>query len=828
MMGLRHFCRCRGRRTPTWLFFAFVALALIVPGVVCAADGTLRGRITDPDVLPLPGVLMTLTPAAGGEPRTAVTDQTGAYSISAAAGRYVLKAELPGFGTVERPVVIGGVEPVVLDLAMTLASRQEQVTVTGSVALPVVGDPHPDAPLNVTRQVIDAGMLPNSQYDDVLPLLPNVVRGPDGLISVAGARAPQGALLVNGFNHTDPVSGDPAMMLPLEAVDAMEVFSGNYSAEFGRATGGVTSVHTRSGADQFHVTANSFFPRLRFVDGHLHGVESWEPNIGASGPIVKGRLFFEQALSYRFDINRFETLVGPEENKATSLMSWSQLDLQASRAHHLTAWFSVDPQNTDHANITAFTPASTVPAVHRAGWSTGLGERVTIGDRATFEWRVGVVRTLLQVTPFANDAAPYIVAHDLTRGSYFDQKDLHGDRLEASAAWTWTAPRGHLVKVGGSVGRASFNGTESSAPVELLASDGSVARRIEFLAGPRLAASAYETGLFAEDTWTPIRAVTIDAGVRYDGTTASNATLTPRLAWTVKLPGAGSTLSGSVGEFADKLPLGARAFPLLQPRLVQTFLAPGTPDSSVLFTNGIAGSLRMPVATRWDVEVDHRFPAGFHVRVKYQERYGRDEPIVQPTLLSDTAGLLTESSTGTSQSRSLEATVAYRMPGHTHEVYVSYVRSATRGDANSFDAIEGILQQPFIQPDSVGPLAADVPNRLLAWGMVHLPLRITVAPFFELRDGFPYTAIDEWWSNVGAVNSHRLPRFASLDLYVNKVVSLPYHLPDARVGLKLYSLASMNSNRDVQRDIARADFGATYNAIPRDFTAVLELLWGKK
>jgi hypothetical protein len=97
-----------------------------------------------------------------------------------------------------------------------------------------------------------------------------------------------------------------------------------------------------------------------------------------------------------------------------------------------------------------------------------------------------------------------------------------------------------------------------------------------------------------------------------------------------------------------------------------------------------------------------------------------------------------------------------------------------------------------------------------------------------VRDGFPYTAVDELWNNVGTVNGHRLPRFASLDLYVNKVVSLPHHLPDARIGIKLYSLASTNSQRDVQRDIARADFGTTYNAIPRDFTAVLELLWGKK
>ncbi len=81
---------------------------------------------------------------------------------------------------------------------------------------------------------------------------------------------------------------------------------------------------------------------------------------------------------------------------------------------------------------------------------------------------------------------------------------------------------------------------------------------------------------------------------------------------------------------------------------------------------------------------------------------------------------------------------------------------------------------------------------------------------------------------VGQRDGQRLPWFGSLDLYVNKIVGLPHHLPDARVGLKLYNLASMHSARDVQRDIDRADFGTTYNPIPRDFTAVFELLWGNR
>ena len=215
-------------------------------------------------------------------------------------------------------------------------------------------------------------------------------------------------------------------------------------------------------------------------------------------------------------------------------------------------------------------------------------------------------------------------------------------------------------------------------------------------------------------------------------------------------------------------------------------------------------------------------------RINYQERHGRDEPVVSPFLSSDSTGVLALESTGMSRSRSIETTIAYRGANAGHEFYLSYVRSASSGDLNSFDVIEGAAKEAFVQPDAIGPLFADVPNRMLAWGVVHLPHDITFAPFVEVRDGFPYSAIGEDWTRIGLPNSYRFPWFGSLDLYVNKVFRLSNRLPAARIGLKVYSLASVHSERDVQRDIGRVDFGTTYNAIPRDYAGVFELLWGNK
>lgn len=806
----------------------FVAVAVWLL-VLCASayagpePAQVSGRITDPQTLPLPGVSISLLSSAGTTVATTITDEDGIFTIDAPPGAYQIHAELSGFEPLTQSNVDAS-RPATLTLTLRLATLHEQVTVAPEPVSPVIGVTAPNAPVSVTRSVIDNGMLPNSQYDDVLPLLPNVVRGPDGQISVGGSRAPEGALVVNGVNATDPVIGAPGLMLPIEAVDSVEVFAGGYPADLGLATGGITSVHTRSGADTFHMTASSFFPRLRFINGKVSGIDSWEPNIGASGPIDRDRIYFEEALSYRFDRNRYATLVGPQDNVFDALQSWSQFDVRLGASQDVSFTGGFDMQRTDHWNITAFTPASTVPELLRKEWATSLADRFTTTAGSTLEIHGALLHTGTNVDGSATGR--YRLGHDMTTGSYFNSQDLQGSRLEAGASWTWAPLRSHLVKFGATVARAGLDGVDRSMPVDLLRSDGTVARTIRFRTGGAMTASQIETGAFAQDTWSVSSALTLDAGVRYDASSqARTSRIAPRAAFTFKLPDTRTTISGSVGAFTNRLVLEALAYPQL-PARVELLDPDGTGDTLV-FSRSSASPLDLPRAMRWDLELDRRFDNGMTVRVKYQERHGTDELVVAPTQVTATRGALVLSSTGTSDARSLETTVGYRSHDSGQEIFASYVRARAVGNYNSFDAIEGLFRDPFVQGDAVGPLRADVPNRLLAWGMIHVPKRFTVAPFVEVRDGFPYSAITDAWTFAGPRNGYRMPWFGSLDLYVNKIVGLPMGLPDARVGLKLYNIAAVHSERDVQRDISRPDFGTTYNANPRDFVIVFELLWGK-
>ena len=807
--------------------FTLCFVFLHAVAALAAAPGTaVSGRIKDQSGLPLPGVAVGVS-APDGQTRSAVTDETGHFQFDLPPGRYELTADLSGFTHVQRALSVGA-DPIALEFTMLVAAS-EQVIVT-AVPEPIIGAPSAAAEASLPRDVIQSAMLPNNTFDDVLPMLPNVVRGPDGLISVAGARAPQGQMLVNGLSETDPVLGEPDVMLPLDPIASVTVLANGYPSEFGQAAGGVTLVEMRPGTDRFHVNVNSFNPRLHFTSRGIDGVEAWEPNFGVSGPIVKGRLWFTQGADYRYVRNYYDTVAGPQANKYTAVLSWTSLDLSVTPNHRVSVWTDVDPQTTDHVNVGRFTPAASVPGLRRGGPRGAITDRLVLGADTTLESSLQAASLPTRVT--SAGPQPYAVGHEVTSGDYFNQQDRTASRVELSETYTHALSRGasrHVVKAGGHVASLAFAGTNTSGLVSGLRSDGTLARAIDFSGSPHLAAHGWESTLFLQDTWTPRPGVSVEAGVRYDtATLADGGVVAPRLGvtWTI---GDKTTVSAGAGVFADKVMLAAAAFPGMQSRTVAEYDAAGAllapPE---VYVNALRGPLRMPRAESWHVQIDRRFDNGWIGRVSYQDRSGSDEPVIDAVAGATGAGSLVLSSTGRSRARSLETTVGYRSGSSGQSVYVSYVRASTTGNLNDFASIAGNAMEPFVQPDQTGPLSSDVPDRLLAWGLLTLPREIQLAPSVEIRSGFPFSPIDDAWRYVGARNGARFPVFSSLDLFVSRVVKLPRGLPHARIGLKLYGIASTGNARDIQRDVARADFGTTYNPIPRDYMTVFELLWGRR
>ena len=166
-------------------------------------------------------------------------------------------------------------------------------------------------------------------------------------------------------------------------------------------------------------------------------------------------------------------------------------------------------------------------------------------------------------------------------------------------------------------------------------------------------------------------------------------------------------------------------------------------------------------------------------------------------------------------------TTGFRSAHGANQAYVSYVRSSTEGSLNDLNTVAGNRGRAQVLPDAFAPLNADVPHRLLTWGMFSLPCHLTLSPFLEVRSGFPFTRIDEEWNVVGTRNDSRFPLFVSLDLAGEFSFTVPPGIP-MRLGLKLFNATGRKNGRAIQRDVERPDFGQVYDPVGRQVRGTLE------
>ena len=215
-------------------------------------------------------------------------------------GVYSLRVESSGFEPINRKdVVISQSTVAEIKAVLAIASVAEKVTINapGEEATSVEAGASIAAG-TLERKAMQRLPLATARIDEALSLIPGVVRSSTGEISIKGATEQQSALLVNGLNASDPASGNFRLNLPVDSVEAVQVFQHPYTAEYGQFTGGVTRIETRRGGDHWHWEFNDFFPDFRFKGGHLVGIAEDTPRLNFNGPLVKNRLFLSQSLGY--------------------------------------------------------------------------------------------------------------------------------------------------------------------------------------------------------------------------------------------------------------------------------------------------------------------------------------------------------------------------------------------------------------------------------------------------------------------------------------------------------------------------------------------------
>ena len=799
--------------------FAFGLLAQFALGQTTGlATGTIQGVVFTADAdggrLVLPAAKISLDGATHVE--TQSNDEGKFVFSTIPAGSYTITAQAPGMAARQSVLVTGGAASQV-ELEMKLQAIAESTTVTAST------DPVDTKEPSGTSTVGESAVknMPNidEHFESLLPLIPGVVRGPNGLIDMKGARSSQNGSLVNSADVTDPATGATAINIPIDVVSSVQVLSTPYDPEYGKFTGAVSNVETRPGDfDKFRMSAQNLLPRLRRLDGSIMGIAEFTPRMTFSGPIVKDRVAFTESVEYRYDREQVYSLPPLQsDTRSETFDSYTQLDVNISPKQTATASFAIFPQKLDYYGLNTFNPQASTPDLNERGYQAYLQHRYVTDSGDLLTSQVSFRRFDADLVP--NSSAPYELLVETTEGGFFNRQNRDTTRTEWEELFH-SHPRhffgSHELNAGVDFAHSSYDARQQFLPVQIVGVAGYPLEQIQFGPTSTFSVDQNETAWFLGDKWTVSNRLIFDLGLRFDRDSVTDSVNTaPRAGFVLALTKDSKTLlKGGAGFFYDRVPLDIPAFPYLPSRTVSTLNAAGGVLSSIEYANVISNGLENPRSEVWNLEVDRQVTSDFLLRVGYQQRNTEHDFFLNPISLGAT-GDLALSDHGSDIYKEFQVTGRYRI--HRSTLNASYVRSRAYGDLNDFNQFFGNDPQAVIQPNQRGKLNFDAPNRVLGWGEVAAPWKLTFAPVLDLHTGFPYSTINQHRGFVGPRNELRYPRFVSTDLQVWREIHLPKTEKHARVGFGVFNVFNRANYRDVQNDIDSYRFGEFFNGPSRTF-----------
>ena len=332
------------------------ALAVSTAAQAQSTTGTISGHVTDAQGLAVPGVTVVATSANLQGTRETVSSSNGDYILALLpSGVYTLTFELSGFGTQTRTVTLAPAQAVPLSVELGPAALTETLTVVA---------PRADILTNTAQVGVDfsqalIAMLPTARDLNATLLLAPAVHptGPAGNFTINGAVSYENLYLINGVTMNENLRGTAPDLYIEDAVQETAVATAGISAEFGRFTGGVVNVITKSGGNAF---SGSFRDTLNNDDwrrktpfemsaiGGQGGrdlridkvVPTYEYTFG--GPIFKDRLWF-------FTAGRIQK---QESGRNTAITSIPYTFTENSKRYEFKGTYAL---NTNHRFAAAFT-----------------------------------------------------------------------------------------------------------------------------------------------------------------------------------------------------------------------------------------------------------------------------------------------------------------------------------------------------------------------------------------------------------------------------------------------------------------------------------------
>jgi hypothetical protein len=825
-------------KTAVW---AVLSIILAASASAQETTGRLEGRVVAEGGAPIGDAQIVVTgPTLQGE-RHVVTDAHGRFVVrSLPAGSYTADIRHLGSRPLRLqnvPVRLGSTTPLG-DLSLPdQALMMTELVVSG--AKPVIDPVSTAAGAALDSSQILA--LPSQRdFRALLPYMPqaNASAFPGDGVNIGGSTGLENAFYVDGMHVTSDYAG--SMNLPFNFVREIQLATGGYEAEYGRALSGVVNVVTPSGGNDFHGQVLGFFtgsslsatPRTDPGEASPSDFGQYDLGLSLSGPIRRDRLWYSVAYNPTFGVQHISQAEVPTQRDAqvhhlvAGKVSWSP-----GPATALTATVLADPFTHDSVGgawafplLSATTDPNTVRLRATGGGTAfSLQVRHQLASRAELEVAISRLDSHTRLWPTGADTSLTAITRiddyttNSSSGGYGYHATWHSSRTALRAALSLS--RGtHDLKVG-----VEYEDNRTHTPIAGA-----------FSVILRLSATDYQwfqqevTGsirnqvptAYIQDGWSVTRRLRVNAGVRWEAQHISGSVgpdrtileLAPRLGVVYQPGKPGSRrLFASASRFFEQIPViggafwnmasGWRTRAFAQNPLVDS--ANGSVSNSAALPDGFPASpdLRGQYYDQLSVGYERRLGYAFKVGVRGTFRTLRwavedGKVVVAP---GDTLWLMGNPGRGSlaalprarQRYAALEFSVERSTPGPLY-LLASYVLSRNTGNYTGLYATDLLVAAPnsgpqYDVPDlmnrAYGPLPNDRTHVVKVATSYRFRFGATLGGFFTLASGTPRSeygtsaAGPPYWTFVRPRGTAgRTPTTWSLDLHG------AYDLPFARGG----------------------------------------------